>query len=79
MSERQVRKTLGCSRMTVCYTTVRNDDAFLRERMKAIAHERRRFCYRRLHVLLRRDGYVIYYERLFRLYREEKLAVRRRR
>ncbi len=46
--------------------------------MKAIAHERRRFGSRRLHVLLKREGYVINHNRLFRLYREEKLAVRRR-
>ena len=46
--------------------------------MKAIAHERRRFGYRRLHVLLRREGYVVNHKRLFRLYREEKLSVRRR-
>jgi putative transposase len=46
--------------------------------MRAIAHERRRFGYRRLHVLLKREGYVINHKKLFRLYREEKLAVRRR-
>jgi len=46
--------------------------------MKAIAHERRRFGYRRLHVLLKREGYMINHKKLFRLYREEKLAVRRR-
>ena len=45
--------------------------------MKAIAQERRRFGYRRLHVLLKREGNVINHKRLFRLYREEKLAVRR--
>src|SRR5204862_8085532 len=46
--------------------------------MKAIAHERRRFGYRRMHVLLKREGYVVNHKKLFRLYREEKLAVRRR-
>jgi len=46
--------------------------------MKAIAHERRRFGYRRLHVLLRREGHVVNHKRLFRIYREEKLTVRRR-
>ena len=56
----------------------RPDDAELRERMKALAHERRRFGYRRLHVLLRREGYVVNHKRLFRLYREERLMVRRR-
>ena len=50
----------------------------LRERMKALAHERRRFGYRRLHILLRREGYVVNHKRLFRLYREERLMVRRR-
>jgi putative transposase len=34
--------------------------------------------YRRLHVLLKREGHVINHKKLFRLYREEKLAVRRR-
>src|SRR6476469_1167166 len=78
MSERRACKAIGCCRMTVRYQTTRADDAGLRQRMKAIAHERRRFGYRRLHVLLKREGYVINHKRLFRLYREEKLAVRRR-
>lgn len=49
-----------------------------RERMKAIARERRWFGYRRLHVLLRREGFEVNHKRLFRLYREERLTVRRR-
>ncbi len=40
--------------------------------------ERRRFGYRRLHVLLRREGHLVNHKRLFRLYREEKLTVRKR-
>jgi putative transposase len=64
--------------MTMRYQSLRTDDVALRERMKAIAHERRRFGYRRLHVLLRREGHLINHKRLFRIYREEKLAVRRR-
>ena len=60
------------------YQTKRADDVVLRERMKTIAHERRRFGYRRLHVLLRREGHVVNHKRLFRIYREEKLSVRRR-
>jgi putative transposase len=46
--------------------------------MRAIAHGRRRFGYRRLHVLLKREGYVINHKKPFRLYRVEKLTVRRR-
>lgn len=42
--------------------------------MKAIAYERR-FGYRRLQVLLEREGYLINQKKLFRLYREEKLRV----
>ena len=78
MSERRACQTIGCCRMTVRYTSIRIDDGALRERMKAIAHERRRFGYRRLHVLLKREGHVVNHKRLLRIYREEKLAVRRR-
>src|SRR3954466_803420 len=46
--------------------------------MRTIAQERRRFGYRRLHVLLRLEGYLINHKKLFRLYREERLTVRRR-
>jgi putative transposase len=46
--------------------------------MRKASHERRRFGYRRLHVLLRREGFIVNHKRLFRLYREERLMVRRR-
>lgn len=78
MSERRACKSIGCCRMTVRYETTRSDDRELRERMREIARERRRFGYRRLHVLLKREGHVVNHKKLFRLYREEKLAVRRR-
>ena len=78
MSERRACKAIGCCRMTVRYKATRAEDAGLRQRMKAIAQERRRFGYRRLHVLLKREGYLVNHKKLFRLYREEKLAVRRR-
>jgi len=78
MSERRACKAIGTCRMTIRYKTVRADDAALRERMKAIAHERRRFGYRRLHVMLKREGLAVNHKKLFRLYREEKLSVRRR-
>ena len=78
MSERRACRMLGCCRMTARYQTVRVDDVALREGMKAMAHKRRRFGYRRLHVLLRREGHAVNHKRLFRMYREEKLHVRRR-
>src|SRR3974390_3650932 len=78
MSERRGGSTIGCVRMTVRYRSRRPDDAELRQRLRAVAHERRRFGYRRLHVLLRREGFAGNHKRLFRLYREERLMVRRR-
>ena len=78
MSERRACKIIGCVRMTVRYRSRRPDDAKLRARLRALAHERRRFGYRRLHVLLRREGFKVNHKRLFRLYREERLMVRRR-
>jgi putative transposase len=54
----------------------------IRARLKDLANERCRFefvCgYRRLHLLLRREGVMLNHKKLFRLYREERLSVRRR-
>jgi putative transposase len=78
MSERRACRMIGCVRMTVRYRSRRPDDTDLRQRLRALAHERRRFGYRRLHVLLRREGFNVNHKRLFRIYREERLMVRRR-
>src|SRR5665213_4599467 len=50
MSERRACQLLTCCRMTVRYESVRADDTNLCDRMKTIAHERRRFGYRRIHI-----------------------------
>lgn len=60
------------------YQSKRGDDAAVRERLRELANARRRFGYRRLHVLLRRDGIQINKKKTQRLYREEGLMVRRR-
>ena len=78
MSERRACRILGSDRTSVRYGATRPDDAVLRDRLKALANERRRFGYRRLHVLLRREGHVVNRKRVQRIYREEKLTVRRR-
>jgi putative transposase len=78
MSERRAVRVIGADRGTVRYRSTRPDDAPLRERLKTLAAERRRFGYRRLHVLLRREGHLVNRKRVQRLYREEKLTVRRR-
>ena len=78
MSERRACRVIGCERMTVRYRSRRLEDSALRERLLALARERRRFGYRRLLILLRREGFVVNHKRLFRIYREERLMVRKR-
>jgi putative transposase len=78
MSERRACKVIGGVRMTIRYRSRRPDDRKLRERLRALARERHRFGYRRLHVLLRREGHVVNHKRVFRIYREERLMVRKR-
>jgi putative transposase len=78
MSERRACRVIGTDRTSVRYQGVRPADDALRERLKALAEERRRFGYRRLHVLLRREGHAVNKKRVQRLYREERLTVRRR-
>ena len=60
------------------YKSTRPDDTHLREAMKKVAAERRRFGYRRIHVMLDRQGVHMNQKKLRRLYREEGLQVRRR-
>lgn len=78
MSERRACRTIGADRMSVRYRSQRPDDPRLRERMVAIARERRRFGYRRLHVMLKREGFHVNHKRIFRIYREEGLKVKKR-
>ncbi|PHP19180.1 IS3 family transposase [Sphingobium sp. IP1] len=79
MSERRACRVIGADRKSMRYRSQRDDDADLRSKLRELAQQRRRFGYRRLHILLRREGVVINRKKTQRLYREEKLAVRRRR
>ena len=79
MSERRACRVIDADRRSVRYRSTRDDDAELRERLRELANQRRRFGYRRLHILLRREGVMINRKKTQRLYREEGLAVRRRR
>src|SRR4029453_10686379 len=63
---------------TYRYASKRSDDAPIRHRLLELAQQRRRFGYRRLHLLLRREGIMLNHKKLYRLYREERLMVRRR-
>ena len=67
---------LQLNRASWYYRPHRQDDTALRRRLRELAQARPRFGYLRLHVLLRREGWVINRKRVHRLYREEGLIVR---
>ena len=69
---------IGISRSLFRYQSRRPPSEAVLERLKALAAEKRRYGYRRLHVLLRREGHEINRKRTYRLYRDAGLAVRRR-
>ena len=78
MSERRATTLVGADRTMIRYRSRRPDDAALRARLRDLAHQRHRFGYRRLYVLLRRDGEAASRNKVYRLYRAEGLAVRKR-
>jgi putative transposase len=78
VSQRRACEALGVDRSSVRYTSIRPDDRDLREAMRQVASERRRFGYRRIYLMLERQGLSMNMKKLRRLYREEKLQVRRR-
>ena len=79
VSERRACQLVGVSRSTLRYEPARSEeDQQLRSKIVELAQERRRFGYRRIHALLRRDGVEVNHKRVYRLYREANLAVKRR-
>lgn len=79
MSERRACTVTAADRKTVRYRSKRAPDTELRARLRELANQRRRFGYRRLFILLRREGEPSGINRIYRLYREEGLMVRKRR
>lgn len=79
LSERRACQIVGADRKMVRYRSCRPPDTELRARLRDLANERRRFGYRRLFILLRREGEPSGVNRIHRLYREEGLSVRKRR
>jgi putative transposase len=73
-SQPRACQLVGIEPKTYRYRSRRPDYGTLRERLRAVAMERRRFGYRRLPVLLRREGLRANHKKLFRLYREERLG-----
>ena len=76
VSERRACGALGADRSSVRYRARRPGDEAMRKRLHQLAPVRRRFCHRRLLVLMRHEGLVMNHKKFRRLYREERLQVR---
>ncbi len=76
VSERRACRVVGVARSSCRYRSVAQDQAALRLRLRDLAATRVRYGYRRLHVLLQREGWRVNHKRVYRLYREEGLAIR---
>ena len=77
-SQRRACRLVGLDPKTYRYRARRGDDAPLRQRLRDLASQRRRFGYRRLHILIKREGVSVNHKKLYRLYREERLTVKKR-
>jgi putative transposase len=76
VSERRVCRALGFSRTTHRYQSVRDERAELRIRLRDLAAARVRYGYRRLHLLLRREGRQVNHKLVYRIYCEAGLQMR---
>jgi putative transposase len=76
VSERRACRLVGVARSSYRYRSQAADQTPLRLRLRDLAATRVRYGYRRLHVLLRREGWRVNHKRVYRLYREEGLGIR---
>jgi putative transposase len=79
VSERRACRAMAFPRSSQRYRATRDPQHALRIRLKDLAGARVRYGYRRLHVLLRREGWEVNHKRVYRLYTEEGLTMRRKR
>lgn len=79
LSERRACKIVRLCRSSYRYQAMPSNDAEIRSRLRQLAEQRRKFGAPRLHVMLRREGYLINHKRTERLYREEGLSLRLKR
>ena len=76
MSERRACGVLRLQRSTCRYQSVADEQAALRIRLRDLAQARVSYGYRRLHILLQREGWKVNHKRVYRLYRLEGLMMR---
>jgi putative transposase len=79
ISERRACRLVGVARSSYRYRSVAADQTPLRLRLRDLAATRVRYGYRRLHILLRREGWRVNHKRVYRLYRQEGLGIQRKR
>ncbi len=79
VSERRVCQVLKFSRASCRYESTADEQALLRMRIRDLAYARVSYGYRRLHVLLQREGWQINHKRVYRLYKQEGLMMRPKR
>ena len=79
VSERRAGRALGISNSSLRYRSRRPAAEELRRRLRELAAERPRYGYQRLWALLRREGWEVNHKRVYRLYVEEGLKLRKRR
>lgn len=77
-SQRRACGLIRIGRSSFTYASRRDPDTGFRETLRELAGKRPRFGYRRLHLILDREGHAMNHKRLYRIYREEGLSVRRR-
>jgi putative transposase len=77
-SQRRACRLVGLQPKTYRYGSKRTGDEELRGKLRELASQRRRFGYRRLGLLLARQGIRLNHKKLYRLYKEERLSVRKR-
>ena len=78
VSERRACAALGVGRSTVRYVSVKPSQDALRRRLRELTETRVAYGYRRLHVLLRREGWRLNAKRVYRLYKKEGLTMRKK-
>lgn len=79
LSERRVCRLLDINRTFKRYRSSKvEQDAAITIRLSELATQHRRYGYKRLHILLRREGFAINHKKTYRLYIEAGLCIRKR-
>lgn len=77
-SQRRACRLVGVAPRVYRYQSCRSDDGILRQRLRELSQARHRFGYRRLHILLQREGFIVNHKKVYRIYVQEKLKCRKR-